>query len=53
MSCRYACVCGSICLDCNMRESESYPGEAEDLLSRQLGYKDYDDNMRQIKKQRE
>ena len=45
MSCRYACTCGGACCSCSSHDPEHYLGEAEDLLSQQLGYRDYDHHM--------
>lgn len=53
MSCKYACTCGGACWSCSSRESESYFGEAEDLLAQQMGYRDYEDHMQQHRQQQE
>ncbi|MHB8096076.1 MAG: hypothetical protein ACYDEI_00260 [Erysipelotrichaceae bacterium] len=49
MSCKFACMCVGNCIGCSDRESESYFGEAEDLLSQQMGYRNYDDHMGSIR----
>lgn len=53
MGCKYACTCGGNCLNCSSYAEEQYCGEAEDLLARQLGYKDFDDHMNQNREQRD
>jgi hypothetical protein len=42
MSCKFACTCGGICPGCTTREPEEYFGQAEDILSNQHGFANYD-----------
>ena len=37
MGCKYACVCGGICLGCPDFEPEAYCGEAEDIYDQTYG----------------
>lgn len=53
MSCRHACTCGGFCPGCSSREPERYFGEAEDLLSKQLGYESYEDHMSSNRREQE
>lgn len=52
MGCKYACVCGGTCYNCDRRESEEYPGEAEDIKAREMGYRDYDHHMEEAERKR-
>ncbi len=47
MGCKYACTCGGACWSCSMTKRESYFGEAEDNLARQIGYRSFADHMSQ------
>jgi len=53
MGCKYACTCGGMCPGCGSYQPESYFGEAEDLLSQQMGYRNYEDHMASSKQEQD
>jgi hypothetical protein len=53
MGCIHSCTCGGVCPGCSSYQPEAYIGDAEDRLSNQMGYRDYDDYMEQNREEQQ